>query len=203
MIYDTESRAFDAEILRVIDGWGSGGEAFGELEFDDLALRLFDYQMRYDRPYARYCASLGFSLGVLPNSWQGIPAVPAAAFKEAALATFDPSNAVLTFATSGTTGGHAGRHFFETPALYDAALQAAPQLPIVKPSASPQRPLRWSTFSIASNGARSASRSRRGRGSWKPAASKGAPAASSAKTCIEVFAIASGCSQTISLPNTG
>jgi hypothetical protein len=125
MMYDVESRAFDVEILRVIGAWSRGSDAFGEAEFDDLALRLFDYQMRYDRPYARYCASLGFSPSAPPNSWQCIPAAPAAAFKEAALATFDPSNAALAFATSGTTGGRTGRHFFETRTLYDAALLAA------------------------------------------------------------------------------
>jgi len=51
--------------------------------------------------------------------------VPAAAFKETALATFDPSAAALVFETSGTTQGRAGRHYMESPALYDAALLAA------------------------------------------------------------------------------
>lgn len=59
-----------------------------------------------------------------PQSWEQIPAAPAAAFKEAALTTFDPRNAALTFETSGTTRGGPGRHAMETAALYDAALLA-------------------------------------------------------------------------------
>jgi hypothetical protein len=60
----------------------------------------------------------------MPPSWESIPAVPAAAFKEAALATFAVAAAALTFDTSGTTDGHPGRHYFETHRLYDAALLA-------------------------------------------------------------------------------
>ena len=54
-----------------------------------------------------------------------IPPVPAAAFKDAALATFDPATAALVFETSGTTSGRPGRHYLETRDLYDAALLAA------------------------------------------------------------------------------
>lgn len=59
-----------------------------------------------------------------PQTWEQIPGVPAAAFKEAALTTFDPATAALVFETSGTTIGSPGRHYMETPALYDAALLA-------------------------------------------------------------------------------
>jgi hypothetical protein len=41
------------------------------------------------------------------------------------LTTFDPSGAALVFETSGTTAGTPGRHYMQTPALYDAALLAA------------------------------------------------------------------------------
>ncbi|MEO6834514.1 MAG: hypothetical protein ABI231_01215 [Candidatus Tumulicola sp.] len=123
--YAAQSRALDEEILGVITGWHDRGAAFEEEAFNDLALRLLEYQLRYDRPYARYCASFGIASSALPRWWQDIPPVPAAAFKDAALATFDSSNAALAFETSGTTAGRPGRHFFETPALYDAALLAA------------------------------------------------------------------------------
>lgn len=122
MPYEVESQALDAEILAIIEAWHRRGESLDDGAFDDLALRLFDYQLRYNAPYARYCARLGV---VSPLSWEQIPAVPAAAFKEAALATFDPHTAALTFETSGTTSGVGGLHYMETPALYDAALLAA------------------------------------------------------------------------------
>jgi hypothetical protein len=91
------------------------------VRFNDLALRLFEYQLRYNEPYARYCARLHMTE---PQSWEEIPAVPAAAFKEAALTTFDARATALVFETSGTTQGAPGRHYMETPALYDAALLA-------------------------------------------------------------------------------
>ena len=121
MTYASESRALDAEILRIVAAWRRTGRTLDDDEFDALALRLFDYQRRYNRPYARYCAGTG---AAEPRSWKEIPPVPAGAFKDAILATFDPSNAALAFETSGTTSARSGRHYFETAALYDAALLA-------------------------------------------------------------------------------
>ncbi|HKE37688.1 MAG TPA: hypothetical protein VKB39_09650, partial [Candidatus Baltobacteraceae bacterium] len=72
----------------------------------------------------RYCASLGWAMAHLPAHWDVIPAVPAAAYKEATLATFDPAHSALAFETSGTTSGTGGRHFMETRTLYDSALLA-------------------------------------------------------------------------------
>lgn len=123
--YVAASQRLDDALLAAIDRWQRDGTSLGPGAFDDLAMRLLRYQLRYNRPYARYCASLGVTPDALPDSWERIPAVPAAAFKEAALATFDPARAALAFATSGTTTGTAGRHYFESAALYDAALLAA------------------------------------------------------------------------------
>jgi hypothetical protein len=98
------------------------GETLEDARFDDLALRLFEYQLRYNEPYARYCARLGIASA--PSSWDAIPAVPAAAFKSAAVSTFDASRAALIFETSGTTAATTGRHYMETSELYDAVLLA-------------------------------------------------------------------------------
>lgn len=125
MTYEAESQALDREILSVIEGWHRQGETLQDAVFNDLALRLLAYQLRYNAPYARYCARLGITLSALPESWESIPAVPAAAFKEAAITTFDPAAAACAFETSGTTGASIGRHYMETHALYDAALLAA------------------------------------------------------------------------------
>ncbi len=124
MTYAAESFALDDEILRIVDGWHRRVRDFSQRDFDDVALRLLDYQLHYNAPYARYCAGFGFSRNKLPARWDEIPAVPAAAFKEATLATFDSGHAALAFETSGTTSGTGGRHFMETRALYDAAVLA-------------------------------------------------------------------------------
>ncbi|HTX58467.1 MAG TPA: hypothetical protein VMH02_02235 [Verrucomicrobiae bacterium] len=121
---DRIARELDAEILRTIEAWHRHGTGIAEGDFDDLALRLFAYQIERNEPYGRFCASFGFSKSAMPPSWEAVPPVPAAAFKEATLATFDPAKAVLAFETSGTTTGSGGRHFFDTRALYDAALLA-------------------------------------------------------------------------------
>lgn len=123
--YAAASQRLDAELLAAIARWHRDGTLLEAGAFDDLAMHLLRYQLRYNRPYARYCARLGVTPDALPDSWECIPAVPAAAFKEAALATFDPAQAALAFTTSGTTTGTAGRHYFESAALYDAALLAA------------------------------------------------------------------------------
>ncbi len=92
--------------------------------FGELALRIFAHQLKYNVPYARYCATKGFTSEALPASWEQIVAAPAAAYKEAALCTFDPSRAALCFESSGTTRGVPSRHYMENPALYDASLLA-------------------------------------------------------------------------------
>jgi len=124
LTYADESGALDAELLRVIDDWQRTGRTLDDDAFNAMALRLFDYQVRYSRPYARYCANVNFS-GSSPRSWREIPPVPAGAFKEAPLATFDRSDAELIFETSGTTVGRSGRHYFERRDLYEAASLAA------------------------------------------------------------------------------
>jgi hypothetical protein len=116
-----ESKALEADILGVIERWHQTGEPLPDRDFNDLALRLFDYQLRCNEPYRRYCERLN---ATSPASWELIPGVPAAAFKEAVLTTFDPTGAALVFETSGTTAGTPGRHYLQTPALYDAALLA-------------------------------------------------------------------------------
>ena len=123
--YRAQSQRLDGELLATIGRWHRDGGSIGPAAFDDFALRLLQHQLEFNRPYARYCRHLGMTSDSLPDSWEGIPAVPAAAFKEVALATFDPSRAALSFQTSGTTTGNSGRHYFETAALYDAALLAA------------------------------------------------------------------------------
>ena len=115
--YRQEADALDAEILQCI-------QRRSVPDFNDLAMRIFAHQLRYNEPYSRYCASLGVTLERMPADWEAIPPVPSAAYKEAALCTFDPSKAALAFETSGTTQGVGGKHYMETAALYDASLLA-------------------------------------------------------------------------------
>lgn len=125
MNYADETYELDAEILALIERWHHHGQDIADDAFNDLALRIFAHQLRFNERYARYCATSGVSLERMPTSWEQIPPIPSAAFKEAALTTFDPALAALVFETSGTTQSSSGRHYMETARLYDASLLAA------------------------------------------------------------------------------
>lgn len=122
--YREESDALDTDILQVIHAWHRHGTTLGDRDFNHLALRFFAYQLRYNKPYAQYCALFGITQRTMPVRWEEIPPVPTDVFKDIPIATFDPAVCALAFQTSGTTRGRSGTHYMETAALYDAALLA-------------------------------------------------------------------------------
>ena len=113
--------ALDARILAAI-----GAYALDDGAFLTLARELFAHQVGANAPYAAFARAQGFDAVRLPESVECIPAVPAAAFKEARLATFPPERTANWFETSGTTAhGRSGRHELDTTRLYEAALLAS------------------------------------------------------------------------------
>ncbi len=88
-------------------------------DFDSVALEVFAYQFAQNEPYRRLCRSRGL-IPERVRTWEDIPAVPTAAFKEAVLST---APAARVFATSGTTTGvdRRGRHHLPDLSLYEAA----------------------------------------------------------------------------------
>jgi hypothetical protein len=121
---DPATRALDDAFIALVADWSGGGVGCDEAQFEAHALALFAYQIERNEPYRLYAATLGFEGNHLPATWREIPAVPASAFKDATLATFDVSQAELLFQTSGTTGERSGKHYVEHARLYDAALLA-------------------------------------------------------------------------------
>jgi hypothetical protein len=85
--------------------------------FDALALEVFAFQRDHNPPYRAYCDRLNQPV----TRWQDIPAVPTSAFKHLPIACFPVAEAVAEFHTSGTTADQAGKHYFPTLELYDAA----------------------------------------------------------------------------------
>jgi anaerobic magnesium-protoporphyrin IX monomethyl ester cyclase len=73
----------------------------GSEEFNRLALRVFELQVKYIPIYRRYCEKRVIHPENI-SSWNQIPALPTDAFKVMDLAMF-PSNTARTFMTSGTT----------------------------------------------------------------------------------------------------
>jgi hypothetical protein len=115
--------SLDARILDVIATWHDGGDVTEET-LDSLAMDLFLYQVTSNVAYRAFAGSLGYNERLVPADWRAIPAVPASAFKDATLASFDVEVAALEFHTSGTTSDRVGTHYMETPRLYDTALLA-------------------------------------------------------------------------------
>jgi hypothetical protein len=113
--------ALDARVLAAIATYALDDDAFLALARDLLA-----HQLARNPPYAAFAAARGVDAAHLPARIEDIPAVPAAAFKEARLAAFPPAETALWFETSGTTaGGRGGRHELPTGRLYEAALLAS------------------------------------------------------------------------------
>jgi hypothetical protein len=91
--------------------------------FDALACDLARYQASKIEGFARLCKARGVEPAALTDAAE-IPAVPTDAFKVTRVATFDPSEAVTTFKTSGTTVGTRGEHMMRDLATYDVAAVA-------------------------------------------------------------------------------
>jgi acyl-protein synthetase LuxE len=117
--YRAQADALDARILAAIADF-----ALDDRVFDALACDVFAHQFRWNGAYAAYARSLGITERTLPRTAAEIPAVPGAAFKDAVLSTVAPERAALWFETSGTTQNRGGRHYLESPVLYEAALLA-------------------------------------------------------------------------------
>jgi acyl-protein synthetase LuxE len=116
----SDAAGLDARILAAI-----GAYALDDAAFLALARDLFAYQIARNAPYAAFARAAGFDAARLPARVEEIPAVPAAAFKEARLATFPPGDTAVWFETSGTTRGRGGRHELPSTRLYEAALLAS------------------------------------------------------------------------------
>ena len=92
-------------------------------EFEDLTFKIFNSQFAHNPAYRRLCEARN-ARPDLVTSWQQIPAVPAAAFKEMELTCLPPADRTAVFHSSGTTGQQPSRHFHnqESLAVYEASL---------------------------------------------------------------------------------
>ena len=112
----------DRDILALIgEGWGGRRD---DERFNALALRVFAYQFEHNHAYRGFCQGRGLT-PLTVNDWEAIPAVPAMAFKEVALACFPVERAAAVYESSGTTGHRPSRHYLETLELYEASLAAS------------------------------------------------------------------------------
>lgn len=139
MSADPRRKDLDAAVLRwmrevaadPVEAWPRDDD-----RFDTLALQTFDYQFRNCEAYARYCEAIGLTD---PREWREIPAVPAGAFKEMRLASFDVSSTAKIFRTSGTSSGRRGELHLDRLELYEASLQPSLEHLLFADCAAPSR----------------------------------------------------------------
>jgi hypothetical protein len=99
------------------------GEALPDSYFSDIAIRMFQFQCKANRPYGGFVARRGVDPGAV-TSWREIPFLPTRAFKSAALVSGDCREVDRVFRTSGTTLGEAirGEHHVLELDLYRRSL---------------------------------------------------------------------------------
>lgn len=107
-----------------------------DTRFNELSLELFALQFQHNTAYRRLCEARNITPNAVSH-WSGIPAAPAAAFKELELTSLPPAARTTVFHSSGTTQQQPSRHFHsaQSLALYEESLRpwfAAHLLPVRK-----------------------------------------------------------------------
>ena len=113
-----------ADVLQRIRAHRSA--AWSDAEFDELALDLFRAQRAEVGPYGAWCEhELGGRIDAggsgEVSSWQEIPALPVAAFKQLSVGRAGCTSAAI-WQSSGTTAAERSTHRLELADHYDAAL---------------------------------------------------------------------------------
>jgi acyl-CoA synthetase (AMP-forming)/AMP-acid ligase II len=111
-----ERRRLHAEVQAFIDRTSTGLEPTAT--FERLALSILRYQAEHVPAYARLCAAAGRHPRDVDDP-RVLPAIPTDAFRHARIAAHDAADDVVTFRTSGTTGGARGEHALSTTLTYE------------------------------------------------------------------------------------
>jgi hypothetical protein len=95
-----------------------------EEQFSELAVELFEFQKKWNLPYANYCQTLGGYAEV--TDWRDIPPVVTDVFKNPELCVVCGSASLVRhrFRTSGTTGEVQGTHLLHSLDVYESSIIA-------------------------------------------------------------------------------
>ncbi|MGD1842573.1 MAG: acyl transferase [Thermonemataceae bacterium] len=94
-----------------------------KVDFEEKALRLFQYQATHNPIYSAYMASLGKDTKAIQEVTQ-IPFLPIEFFKSHQVITGTRTTNEKVFESSGTTGKQTSRHYVQALSLYDKVSQA-------------------------------------------------------------------------------
>lgn len=108
---------FQQYVSRLLPLIGKG--VVSDYSFNELAIELFSLQVEHNAAYRNLCQGRK-----QVSSWQEVPAVPTAAYKELELTSIPPAERIKEFRSSGTTGQKPSRHFHsgESLRIYEASL---------------------------------------------------------------------------------
>ena len=106
------------EFIRISSGQRASPSTFGQ-----LAMELFELQVRHNVAYRRICQARGFK----PTHWEEVPPIPTSAFKEFDITCLAPEDRTAVFHSSGTTEQRPSRHFHSAESLriYEESVSAA------------------------------------------------------------------------------
>src|SRR5437762_3148152 len=88
-----------------------------ESDFEDTALRLFNYQASTNEVYQKYMALLNINPGEV-SGIAAIPFMPIEFFKQGKIIS-GSSDHELLFTSSGTTGSSVSRHYIVERSVYE------------------------------------------------------------------------------------
>ena len=95
----------------------------GEVEFNNMAVRLFGHQFKHNQPFQRVCQQRARTPRTV-RDWRDIPAVPINAFKDLTLSAHPAEQCERVFMTSGTTRGDVrGKHHHPHLQVYDLSMR--------------------------------------------------------------------------------
>ncbi len=95
-------------------------------QFDELALKMFDYQMENNLVYNKFCTLLGVTKGSV-KSVKNIPFLPIQFFKEHRVLASE-KDIEATFSSSGTTGSITSKHYVTDLSIYEQSFMQSFQL---------------------------------------------------------------------------
>jgi hypothetical protein len=112
-------RDIRSSLLQLIHSTTAFGRNPDDTHFNDLALRIFQYQLEHNLPYRTFCERWGQTHGPV-RRWEDIPPLPVTAFKVTEIACRPLSEAAAIFHSSGTTREQRSHH-----PLFDLELSRA------------------------------------------------------------------------------
>lgn len=91
-------------------------EISSEVQFNEMALKVFRYQYRHNRVYHEFCQALNVPVESVKH-YTDIPFIPIEFFKQHPVLCGDELPE-LVFTSSGTTGIQTSRHYVQNPDIY-------------------------------------------------------------------------------------